>query len=164
MPRSHRRSKRYPMARPRPTASPSAERRPQKTVAARAADGRDAKVPYVPGSAPGSWQPTPPYMSPASGVQFGAVKPFFPKNADQFALPGPLAITSAEYAKEINEVRELGSANSTKRTAAQTAIAIFWTDSPTHVYGEVAQAASEEHELFCRRQRAALRPDANGDS
>jgi hypothetical protein len=118
-----------------------------KTVAARAADGRDAKVPYVPGSAPGSWQPTPPYMSPASGVQFGAVKPFFLKSADQFALPGPLAITSTEYAKEINEVRELGSADSTKRTAAQTAVAIFWTDSPTHIYGEVAQAASKEHKL-----------------
>lgn len=118
-----------------------------KTVAARAADGRDAKVPYVPGSAPGSWQPTPPYMSPASGVQFGAVKPFFLKSADQFALPGPLAITSTEYAKEINEVRELGSADSTKRTAAQTAVAIFWTDSPTHIYGEVAKAASKEHKL-----------------
>src|SRR6266700_3108142 len=118
-----------------------------KTVAARAADGRDAKVPYVPASAPGSWQPTPPYMSPASGVQFGAVKPFFLKSADQFALPGPLAITSTECAKEINEVRELGSADSTKRTAAQTAVAIFWTDSPTHIYGEVAQAASKEHKL-----------------
>jgi hypothetical protein len=106
------------------------------TVAARAADGRDAKVSYVPGSAPGSWQPTPPYMSPASGVQFGAVKPFFLKSADQLALPGPVAITSAEYAKEINEVRELGSADSTKRTAAQTAIAIFWTDNPTHIWGE----------------------------
>jgi hypothetical protein len=118
-----------------------------KTVAARNADGRDAKVPYEPGSAPGSWQPTPPYMSPASGVQFGAVKPFFLKSTDQFALPGPLAITSAEYAKEINEVRELGSADSTKRTAAQTAIAIFWTDNPTHIWGEVAQAASKEHKL-----------------
>jgi hypothetical protein len=118
-----------------------------KTVAARAADGRDAKVPYVPGSAPGSWQPTPPYMSPASGIQFGAVKPCFLKSADQFALPGPLAITSTEYAKEINEVRGLGSADSTKRTAAQTAVAIFWTDSPTHIYGEVAQAASKEHKL-----------------
>jgi len=86
-------------------------------------------------------------MSPASGVQFGAVKPFFLKSADQFALPGPLAITSTECAKEINEVRELGSADSTKRTAAQTAVAIFWTDSPTHIYGEVAQAASKEHKL-----------------
>jgi hypothetical protein len=36
----------------------------------------------------------------------------FMKSADQFALPGPLAITGAEYAKEINEVRELGSAAS----------------------------------------------------
>jgi hypothetical protein len=33
----------------------------------------------------------------------------FMKSADQFALPGPLAITGDEYAKEINEVRELGS-------------------------------------------------------
>jgi len=39
-------------------------------------------------------------------------------------------LDSAEYAAQLNQVKELGSINSTTRTAEQTEIAKFWADGP----------------------------------
>ena len=41
---------------------------------------------------------------------------------------GPNALTSADYAEDFNEVKELGSLTSITRTADQTDAAIFWQD------------------------------------
>jgi hypothetical protein len=41
---------------------------------------------------------------------------------------GPPALTSAQYAADLNEVKSLGAVNSTTRTAEQTNIARFWAD------------------------------------
>ena len=41
---------------------------------------------------------------------------------------GPNALTSADYAEDFNEVKELGSLTSTTRTADETDAAIFWQD------------------------------------
>jgi len=102
-------------------------------------DGSDATDPvYRPGRDPWSWQPTAPDMEPR-GLIWGQIKPFMLKSADQFAFPGPHKVTSAEYAKDLEEVRLLGGVNSTQRTADQTAVAIFWTGSPTNVYNAVAR-------------------------
>jgi len=102
-------------------------------------DGSDATDPvYTPGRDPWSWQPTAPDMQPR-GLIWGRIKPFLLKSADQFAFPGPHKVTSAEYAKDLEEVRLLGGVNSTLRTADQTAVAIFWTGSPMSVYNAVAR-------------------------
>jgi hypothetical protein len=45
---------------------------------------------------------------------------------------GPNALRSRAYAKDFNEVKEVGSLNSTTRTADETDAAIFWQD---HVFG-----------------------------
>jgi hypothetical protein len=48
-------------------------------------------------------------------------------------------LTSARYARDFNEVRALGSANSTIRTPEQTQTAIFWqSDTPTAIWNRVA--------------------------
>jgi PAP2 superfamily len=44
----------------------------------------------------------------------------------QFRPAPPLALTSAEWAADYNEIKELGSPNSTRRTARQTEDARFW--------------------------------------
>ena len=68
-------------------------------------DGSDATDPvYTPGRDPWSWQPTAPDMQPR-GLIWGQIKPFMLKSADQFAFPGPHKVTSAEYAKDLEEVR-----------------------------------------------------------
>jgi hypothetical protein len=43
---------------------------------------------------------------------------------------GPLSLTSAKYAAEVNEVKSLGSATSTTRTAAQTELGRFYSANP----------------------------------
>lgn len=48
----------------------------------------------------------------------------------QFRPDGPPALDSAEYAAQLNQVKELGNINSTTRTAEQTEIAKFWADGP----------------------------------
>ena len=42
---------------------------------------------------------------------------------------GPNALSSAAYAEDFNEIKELGSLTSTTRTADETAAAIVWQDS-----------------------------------
>jgi hypothetical protein len=41
-------------------------------------------------------------------------------------LGGPPAVTSAEFARDFEEVESVGARNSTTRTADQTAAAAFW--------------------------------------
>jgi hypothetical protein len=105
-------------------------------------DGADASPPsYTPGKEAWSWQFTSPGMEPR-GLTWGKIKPFLIKGADQFVFPGPLDVTSPEFAKEIEEVRMLGGANSVHRTADQTAAAIFWIVSMPAIYNDVARKAS----------------------
>jgi membrane-associated phospholipid phosphatase len=52
----------------------------------------------------------------------------------QFRPPAPPALTSADYASAFNEVKSLGSADSTTRTADQTQIALFWKDAAGTAY------------------------------
>jgi len=54
--------------------------------------------------------------------------PFTMPTASHFRPGGPLALDSASYASELNEVQSLGAALGSSRTADQTAIALFWAD------------------------------------
>jgi hypothetical protein len=73
---------------------------------------------------PGLWQPT-----SATGAQlahFGDFEPFALLTSTQY-LPGPPpTLTSELYATDVEEVRLLGSATSTVRTAEQTLTARLW--------------------------------------
>ncbi len=53
-------------------------------LALRANDGRDAVVPYTPGSGPGVWIPTPPGFFPASSPEVALVLPWTLKSPSQF--------------------------------------------------------------------------------
>ena len=50
----------------------------------RANDGRDAVVPYVPGSGPGVWIPTPPGFLAAQAPEVAYVRPFTLNSPSQF--------------------------------------------------------------------------------
>ncbi|MEP0923885.1 CARDB domain-containing protein [Leptolyngbya sp. ST-U4] len=93
-------------------------------------DGSGNSVPpYNHTLEPGRWRPT----SSAVAVlpHWGKVTPFTLKYGFQFRsmLSGPPALSSAQYAAEVNQVQAVGSANSTNRTADQTESALFWADS-----------------------------------
>ena len=97
-------------------------------LAARANDGSDALVPPPDGSGPGVWVPTPPAFSPYLLPQWGFVVPFGMSSSSQFRPPGPPSLDSDQYAADYNEVKELGAALGSTRTAEQTQIALFWAD------------------------------------
>lgn len=96
---------------------------------------------------PGNWQPTPPANSAATFTHYGSVLPFAITSATQFVPNPPPALSSGEYAADLNEVKELGSANSLTRTAEQTQIARLWANinTPTNfllVWNNVARTVS----------------------
>ncbi|MCE9567781.1 MAG: vanadium-dependent haloperoxidase [Planctomycetes bacterium] len=117
----------------------------------RSNDGSEATVTYQPQSGLGSWQPTLPAYAAAVLPQWGGVTPFALDNAAQFMPSGPPTLDSAAFASAYNEVKTLGSVNSTSRTADQTQIAKFWADNggtatPPGHWNEIAtQVARSEH-------------------
>lgn len=80
---------------------------------------------------PGAWRPT--AIPPVSMATpwLGFVDPFALHDSTQLRpTPGAAtSLTSGLYAKDYNEVKELGSKNSTARTAAQTELANFYSDN-----------------------------------
>jgi len=111
-------------------------------IAARASDGRFGPSQWVSNTDIGHWQPDPPQsLDPTPWV--GGVQPFLMQNSSQFRTDGPNALTSAAYAEDFNEVKTLGSTNSTVRTAEQTHIARFWQSNPIATWNAVARDVAE---------------------
>jgi membrane-associated phospholipid phosphatase len=113
-------------------------------LAARANDGSDAIVPPPGGSGPGVWVPTPPAFAPYLLPQWGFVTPFAMNSSSQFRPPGPPALNSEQYAADYNEVKALGAALGSTRTADQSQIALFWadgagTETPPGHWNSIAQ-------------------------
>jgi hypothetical protein len=100
-------------------------------IAERAGDGfRAPAPPYVPPNPPipGVWVPTAP-TTPA-GMFLPGMRPFSLDSADQFRPAGSPALSSKRWARDYNEVKEIGSNMSTTRTAEQTIAARFWAEPP----------------------------------
>jgi hypothetical protein len=116
----------------------------EKIIALRANDGRNAAVPYVFGSGPGVFQPTPPGFGPPITPYLALVTPFALHRPDQFRAYGPPDLTSAQYAADFEKVRELGSATSTKRTASQTESGRFYTEPPFGFWARNLRAIAVE--------------------
>jgi PAP2 superfamily len=122
----------------------------EQLLAVRANDGWSVTPPpYVLPTTPGNWQPTPPNFPTAGFTQYPAVLPFAIGSSSRFAPNPPPAMTSDEYARDFNEVKVLGSATSTTRTADQTKVAQLWANvnTPTTallVWNNVARTVAIE--------------------
>ena len=92
-------------------------------IASRVGDGRfDASRVYQKAPGAGVWQP------PATGMALawlGFLRPVV--DVAPVVLDGPDDLTDADYTADFREVASVGSTTSTTRTAAQTAIAQFFT-------------------------------------
>ena len=126
---------------------------------ARENDGADDAVSYTPGTGPDDWQPTPPGFAPALLPQWPDVTPFALDSGDQFRPPPPPSITSDEFTAAFNRVKQLGSIDSTVRTADQTQIALFWADgagtaTPPGHWNVIAQdVAQAKHNSLAQNAR-----------
>lgn len=116
-------------------------------LALRANDGRDAIVPYTPGSGPGVWIPTPPAFLPAAAPETAHVQPFALNSPSQFRAEPPPALTSDTWARDYNEVKSLGAATGSTRTPEQTDIGRFWSDQPILQWNRAWRNISIEHGL-----------------
>ena len=113
-------------------------------LAARENDGRDGSREPVFGTEPGVWRPTPPPFAVTDSAWIGDVKPFLIPSAERFRSRGPNRLESGIYAKELNEVKELGAADSATRTPDQTDTALYWDQAP---WGEILVSLAESENL-----------------
>ncbi len=112
-----------------------------KLIGIRSTDGSGVTPPpFVPGTKPGDYRPTPPLFPAPVFTNWGSVKPFVLESGNQFRPGPPPAITSAAYARALNQVESLGQDTSTTRTADETTLAKFWGAAPIwNVWNEVTQ-------------------------
>jgi hypothetical protein len=111
-------------------------------VALRSNDG-SAPVPYtLPPAGLGVWRPTQP--APPALPWWGGVTPFVLESATQFHAPPPPALTSAEYAADVNEVKLYGRAAGSLRTQDQTDLSRFWAESGALSWNRIARAVAAE--------------------
>jgi hypothetical protein len=85
-------------------------------------DGASAPDAYRPKTKPGVYIPTPITV----GSQFPNVTPFAMTSPSQFRPKPPPSLKSEQWARDYNEIKDLGEKNSTRRTARQTEDARFW--------------------------------------
>jgi hypothetical protein len=115
-------------------------------LAIRANDGSSVTPPpFVPGTAPGNYQLTPPNFAAAVFTSWGQVTPFVLDRGDQFRPATPPPLASDAYAAAINEVQSLGSAASTTRTAEQTQIGRFWNPPIQNFWNQIAATVALAH-------------------
>jgi hypothetical protein len=119
----------------------------RQILARRAGDGSSAPLePFQPGTAPGSYQLTPPAFAQPVFTHWRFVKPFVLRQADQFRPPPPPALASRRYAAAINEVKNLGAAQGSTRTPDQTQIGVFWNPPIWATWNRIAQTAALGHD------------------
>jgi len=116
-------------------------------ITLRTGDGRNAATPVygtIGPILPGQWQ----LQTPAQTAQtpwVATMRPFVLQQASQFRVGPPPALTSQQYAKDLNETEAYGSSNSTARTQAETDTAYFWNANAVNQYNGIMQNAVTEN-------------------
>ena len=135
-----------------------------KVLAWRASDNADAPNTYRPFTAPGAYVPT--TLPWCSGWASAPPMPWLMQRASQFRPGPPPTLSSAEWAADYDEVKELGAKNSSKRTSEQTAMARFWADTNTESWDTIVRqlAASPGRSLSQNARLFALVEMAEADA
>src|SRR5262249_50319247 len=114
-------------------------------LAARAHDGSQEDMTYVPIDLPGYHQPDP--LHPDQGFltpQWGEVRPFVVDSSNEFRGSARVGETPAErlaylnspeYTDAFNQVKDVGEKDSSSRTPDQTVTGIFWAYDGTPQLG-----------------------------
>jgi len=124
-------------------------------IALRAGDGRLTPIGTTSSfetkdPAPGVWRLTPPAFLVPQSPWLGSVQPFLLKSPGQFQPEPPIPLTSKEWARQFNEVKEVGGATSTVRTPQQTATAWFYTANVVRQFNIAARDLATARALDTR--------------
>jgi hypothetical protein len=111
---------------------------------------------YTPGSGPGVWIPTPPaFASPQTPfLQF--VTPFGYDDPTRFRPHAPRALDRRTYTIDYNEVKDLGEATETSRTAEQSATALFWSPSASALWSANVRSLAGSMDLLTAARFEAI--------
>jgi hypothetical protein len=128
-------------------------------LALRANDGFSNGVPYACSAAPppigefvpDSGCPTSPTSPQPVDAKVAGITPFTLKHAAVFRPGGPHALESKAYARDFAEVRDMGGAASTLRSAEQTDVAWFWAENPYVHWNRNLMALAQSKGLDVRR-------------
>lgn len=140
----------------------------QAVLALRADDGREQNPTLAelnpPAPGPGVWQPNP--TGAVLGLRLPGIRPLALESASQFRPDGPNSLTSHEYADDLNQVEQLGRADSTTRTPEQTTEALFWTDHDIRQWndGMLRLAAARGLDLVQTARMLAMAHVSGGDA
>jgi hypothetical protein len=131
-------------------------------IALRVNDGSNTPEDYRPATTAGVYIPTTiPIESTSSKI-----KPFAMTSASQFRAAPPPALTSETWTRDLNEIREIGSNTSAKRSAEQTTIARFWFFTGPRTYNAIVRqiASNRTMDLVDCARLYALTSIASADA
>jgi hypothetical protein len=113
----------------------------------RTGDGRNGTTLFTEGTLAGEWRRVPLVTGGNSFRWVGQVDPFLVNSAAQFATAGPKELSSEEYAEEFAQVKRLGRATGSTRTANQTSQALFWSDHALAMWTRIFRQLSVSENL-----------------
>jgi hypothetical protein len=123
-------------------------------IALRASDGSFPPnfPPFTGGNSPGVWRPTesflpgpPPSLAPMAVPWLATVTPFTLTSPAQFRPLPPPDLTSKRYARDYNEVKELGARFGSGRSDEQTDLAYFWAADYLRVWNMALRDIAAAH-------------------
>jgi hypothetical protein len=94
--------------------------------------------PFLGAAVTGVWRPTPTVFASGAGPQFASMTPWVLTRPSQFRLPPPLALDSAEYATELNEIEVMGVYSGSGRNKDQSDLALFWAGNTALYWNRIA--------------------------
>lgn len=118
-------------------------------LAWRSRDGfSDTVSPFMGGTDPGQWRPTPPANAAGLIPQLATVTPFVIRSPSQFRPAGPNDLNTDEYTADFNETKLMGAATGAPRTADQTLLARFWqAGNPPDYWDQVVTSLAAQRNM-----------------
>ena len=112
-------------------------------IALRSNDGSNAPESYRPTTTPGVYVPT---ATPIESTS-SKITPWAMSTGSQFRPAPPPVLTSETWTRDLNEIREVGSFASTKRTTEQTTMARFWFFTGPRTYNPIVRQVASARKL-----------------
>jgi hypothetical protein len=116
-------------------------------LAARKDDGRFGPFTPIYGTTPGIYRRTPPAFGLDPAPWVGNVRPFVVPSVEMLRTRPPHPLTSRAYAREFNEIKDVGALHSTTRTPDQTSSAIFWQDHAFALWNRTFRTLATSRQL-----------------
>jgi hypothetical protein len=111
---------------------------------------------YTPGSGPGVWMPTPPSFANPQTPFLQFITPFGYDDPSRFRPQAPPALDSRTYTTDYNELKDLGRATESSRTAEQSSTALFWSPSASALWSANVRSLASSMDLLSAARFEAI--------